>query len=110
VPWRGIGVDHTGGTLDHPSRVAIHLTHRLGALVTTMVLGGVAAAVILRARQTAARRAAWAVVLALAAQVTLGIAMIRLGLPLALAVAHNATAALLLLGLVTMNPRLWRTG
>ena len=39
VLWRGLGIDYSGGVLDHPARVAIHFTHRLGALVTALVLG-----------------------------------------------------------------------
>ena len=109
VPWRAQVADFTGGTLEHPARVAIHLTHRIGALVTTIVLGLTCGAVILRARQTAPRRAAIAVALALIAQITLGIAMVKLGLPLGVAVAHNAVAALLLVSMVTMNHLLWRT-
>ena len=30
VLWRGLGIDYEGGVLDHPARVAIHFTHRLG--------------------------------------------------------------------------------
>ena len=108
VPWRAQVADFTGGALEHPARVAIHLTHRIGALVTTIVLGLTCGAVILRARQTAPRRAALAVALALIAQITLGIAMVKLGLPLGVAVAHNAVAALLLVSMVTMNHLLWR--
>ena len=33
VLWRGIGIDYEGGVLDHPARVAIHFTHRAGAVV-----------------------------------------------------------------------------
>ena len=109
VPWRAQVEDFTGGTLEHPARVAIHLTHRIGALVTTLVLGTAAVAVILRARQSAPRCLGVAVVLALVAQITLGVTMVKLGLPLFVAVAHNAVAALLLLGVVTMNHLLWRS-
>ena len=31
VLWRGLGINYAGGVLDHPARVAIHFTHRLGA-------------------------------------------------------------------------------
>ena len=39
VLWRGLGIDYEGGVLDHPARVAIHFVHRIGALVTALVLG-----------------------------------------------------------------------
>ena len=31
--WRGLGINYAGGVLDHPARVAIHFTHRVGAVV-----------------------------------------------------------------------------
>jgi cytochrome c oxidase assembly protein subunit 15 len=36
VLWRGLGIDYEGGVLDHPARVAIHYTHRLGAIVAAL--------------------------------------------------------------------------
>ena len=38
VLWRGLGINYEGGVLDHPARVAIHFTHRLGAIVATLAL------------------------------------------------------------------------
>ena len=36
VLWRGLGINYAGGVLDHPARVAIHFTHRLGAVLATL--------------------------------------------------------------------------
>src|SRR3984893_6825332 len=33
VLWRGLELDYEGGVLTNPARMAIHFTHRLGALV-----------------------------------------------------------------------------
>ena len=49
VLWRGLNIDYEGGVLDNPTRVAIHLTHRLGALVASVALG-CAAVFVLRQR------------------------------------------------------------
>src|ERR1700730_5285542 len=38
VLWRGLGVDYEGGVLAAPARIAIHFTHRIGALVAGLVL------------------------------------------------------------------------
>ena len=38
VLWREIGVDYEGGVLDQPARAAIHLTHRIGAVITLFVI------------------------------------------------------------------------
>ena len=48
VLWREIGVDYEGGVLYLPSRVAIHLTHRIGAVVTLIVLGLLSLALLRR--------------------------------------------------------------
>ena len=34
VMWRGLGVNYEYGVLDNPARTAIHVTHRVGAVVT----------------------------------------------------------------------------
>jgi len=44
---------------------------------------------------------------ALAPQIGLGIANVLLGLPLAIALAHNLGAALVMLVLVTLGARIW---
>lgn len=102
VFWHPIGIDYQGGVLSDPARIAIHMTHRLGALVTTCVL---LAAVLTALRQSERRRArvaAAAVLIALAAQLTIGISMVLRGFPLWLATAHNAGAALTLLAVLAL--------
>lgn len=81
----------------------IHFVHRLGALLATAMLL-LAAARVLRSRSDPfARRAALAVLATLFLQLAIGIAMVTRGFPLALATAHNAGAALLLLSVVALN-------
>ena len=100
VLWRGLGVNYEYGILDSPARTAIHVTHRLGALLTTLVL----AVLALRLwRREPLRPMAAALGFGLALQVGLGIASVKLGLPLAVAAAHNAGAALLVMILVWIN-------
>ena len=38
VMWRGLGVNYEFGILEAPARVAIHYTHRLGALIAFLVI------------------------------------------------------------------------
>jgi cytochrome c oxidase assembly protein subunit 15 len=100
TPWHGLGIDYEGGILDNASRVAIHVTHRIGAVVTTIVLGLLA----WRAwKEPGLERAARYVAAALVAQLAIGVTIVLTQLPLALAVAHNAVAALLLLSVVNLN-------
>jgi len=103
VLWRGIGVDYEGGVLDGPARAAIQMSHRMLAIVVTghlLVVG-------LRMLRTPGL-VFWGSVLLvlLAAQVALGISNVVLGLPLWVATAHNAGAALLLFTLVGLLARL----
>ncbi len=104
--FQTIGPNYLGGQLENDARVAIHFSHRIGALV-------VAAAVVLLAlralvagdRPTAVL--AWVVLGALALQVALGVSNVLFQVPLALAVAHNAGAGLLLVTLVSLASRVW---
>ena len=106
VLWRGIGVNYEGGVLDAPARSAIQLAHRIGAL---LVFAHVAFAVVARGvRYRATRQYAVLVAIALLAQVALGIANVKLGLPLPVATAHNGVAAVLLFTLLALLVRLRR--
>jgi cytochrome c oxidase assembly protein subunit 15 len=105
VLWRGLGVNYEGGILDNPARVAIHLTHRLGAVVATLALGLASAFVVFRQSLSGALPAAYAVFGALALQLTIGISMVLKTFPLQLTTAHTAGAALLLLGTLALVRR-----
>jgi len=105
VLWRGLGINYAGGVLDHPARVAIHFTHRVGAVVAgTLLLLAVFFA--LRGLGPGPRWAALAVLAALAAQVSIGVFMVLRAFPLELAAAHNAGAALLVAAAVLLNRKL----
>ncbi len=107
-PWHGLGIDYEGGVLHNSARVAIHVAHRVGAVVTLLVVGWAVIAIRRRSGTPRLERAALFVGIALAAQISLGIAIVKLSLPLALATAHNGVAALLLLSLVNLNKVAWR--
>jgi heme a synthase len=102
VLWRAANVDYEGGLLAPAARVAIHLTHRAGALFAAAALV-LAAVFTLRQRGlSGARLRAWAVLGALALQLVLGVSMVVRGFPLWLATAHTAGAALLLLAVLAL--------
>jgi cytochrome c oxidase assembly protein subunit 15 len=100
TPWHGLGIDYEGGVLDGPARTAIHVSHRLGAVVTAVVLGALALACAWPGRCRVLRGAGGAIAGVLALQIGLGIATVAWLLPLPVATAHNGGAALLLLTLV----------
>jgi len=97
-----IGPNYLGGQLDSDARTAIHMTHRIGALLVTLVLLLLA----WQLKRNGLSRLAGLLVLALAVQVSLGISNVLLHLPLLVAVAHNLGGAALLLTLVLINYRL----
>ena len=94
-----IGPNYLGGQLDSEARTAIHLAHRLGAVLLTLVLLGLA----WQLRKVGMPRLAGLVLLVLAVQISLGLSNVLFGLPLGLAVAHNAGGAALMLTLVLVN-------
>ncbi len=101
---QSVGPNYLGGLLEGDARTAIHLSHRLGALVVTLVL----LVLIVRLWQVPLRRArrlSGTIALLLVLQVSLGITNVLASLPLSVAVAHNAVGALLLLSLVTLAHR-----
>lgn len=104
--FQHVGPNYLGGIMDNTARIAIHFMHRAGAAVTTIYL------LVLAARLFAlglaeTKRFALVLLGLLAAQITLGISNVVLGLPLAVAVAHNLTGAVLLLAFVTLNHRVF---
>ncbi len=103
VLWRGLGVDYEFGVLDHPARVAIHYSHRIGALITTGII--VLFVVNLWRRSDTASKSlnnVGTIIFALlVAQICLGISNVYFKLPLLVAVAHNGVALLLLFSLVS---------
>lgn len=103
VLWRGLGIDYEGGVLDHPARVAIHFVHRLGAIAAAVILGWLSIALWRNGTSAAARTAGLVVGIVLLVQLVLGPIMVMRALPLWLATAHNAVAALLLLSVVRAN-------
>jgi cytochrome c oxidase assembly protein subunit 15 len=103
VLWRGIGVDYEGGVLDAPARVAIQLAHRV---VAVLVFGHLLAVAVRMVRTPGLRYWGGTLAALVIAQVALGIANVKLGLPLHVAVAHTAGAAALLFVIVGLLARL----
>jgi len=96
--WRELGKTAAGHYLQFSALVAIHWVHRNFASIVTLVLG---LAAWRASRQPALRGTAKLIAAVLCAQLFTGIATVFFDFPLAIAVLHNAGAALLVL-LVTM--------
>lgn len=102
---RELGQTADGDLLPLAALTAIHWTHRLMALIVTIYLAWLAWR-LFRTPGYAGMGVLICVLLAL--QLALGIGNVLLSLPLGLAVAHNAGAALLLSSLVVLNHRVRR--
>ncbi len=104
--FREIGVDYEGGILDFDTRVAIHMVHRIGAVVVSIWFVALAG-LLLYKRLT---RYGLLILAGLLLQVTLGILNVTQSLPLPVAVAHNGGAAVLLLIVLATLMRVWQAG
>lgn len=105
--WHGLGINYEHGILDARARVTIHLFHRVGAVVVSAALLLLGFWLLWRRRAPVWRRFGIAVIAALGLQVLIGLSIVKLQLPLMLATAHNAGAALLLVVMVTLNYYAW---
>ena len=100
---RELGEGANGSALTLASITAIQWTHRLGALVTFIYLALLALNIL---KYWQLKRLGVILLLVLCVQISLGIANLLLHLPLVLAVAHNFTAGLLVIILVTLNSKI----
>ena len=100
-----VGPNYLGGQLTADGRVAIHVSHRLGALLVLLYLGGLLVWLWRRRSDTGLEWPLFWVAGALVAQVSLGMANVLLHIPLAVAVAHNAMGAGLLVAVIHL---VWR--
>jgi heme a synthase len=107
VLWRGLDIDYTGGVLANPARIAIHVTHRIGALALGLILIFVGATTFARAQSRALKVIGGLLAGAVLLQIGIGMSMVHFGMPLALATMHNAGAALLVICAVTLLRLLW---
>ena len=95
-----VGPNYLGGKLDNSARQAIHMAHRIGALLVLLVVGSLA----LRMARAGSDLAGWVAAI-LAVQLTLGVLNIIWVLPLLNATFHNLGGAMLLLVLIAVNYR-----
>ncbi len=99
---RELGYTAHGDLLPAAALIAIHWSHRLGALLVALAVGALAAS-LLRRGGAPGRRWSGVLLALLALQLGLGIGNVLLSLPLPLAVAHNLGAAALLSAVLAVN-------
>ena len=101
-----VGPNYLYGLLDNPSRVAIHYSHRVSAILVTIVF----LILISKLWFSNAAPLASTIGILLLTQISLGIINVVYVLPLYVAIAHNLVAALLLLTIFTVNYLAWILG
>ena len=104
--WGPLGIDYEFGVLENPARSAIQMVHRIGALVITGALIGLAFAY---KNYTMLRNNIFIILLLLSIQVGLGIINVVMSLPMFAAVMHNAVALGLLLSLISLAHKVFKS-
>jgi cytochrome c oxidase assembly protein subunit 15 len=103
VFWRGLGQNYEFGILDNPARTAIHLSHRMFAIVVAAYWLFLLIGLIKRKEMSSNMRSLASItLLILFAQLALGVSNVVMKLPISIAVMHNGGAALLLLSVITL--------
>ncbi|MBY6032678.1 COX15/CtaA family protein [Marinobacter daepoensis] len=95
-----VGPNYLGGQLTSDGRVAIHVSHRLGAVLVVGYLAVLLSLLWRERTDTALGRGILLVAGALLVQFCLGLTNVWLHIPLIIAVAHNAMGAGLLLSMM----------
>lgn len=99
--FQGIGPNYLGGVMNNEARVAIHMSHRIGAVVTLLLVGWLSLR-LLAAPLAELRSLGKLIAAVLVLQFCLGLGNILFQFPVLVTVSHNAVGALLLLSLVTL--------
>jgi cytochrome c oxidase assembly protein subunit 15 len=102
--FQEIGPNYLGGQMENEARIAIHMAHRIGAIITSVYLIFLFLK-LLAVSSTPTTRIGVILMLVLLAQVVLGLSNIIFHFPLTIAVLHNGVGAVLLLVLVTITHR-----
>lgn len=105
---QGLSDYEYGHHLSGEAKTAIHVAHRMGAIVVSVYLFALLGYLLTTQQATWLKRGAGVALVLLIAQIALGLSNVLLGLPLAVAVAHNGIAATLLLSLIWITYGLYR--
>lgn len=95
-------VGSAGEPLSLNARISVQILHRIGALLVFILVGCFSLLTWRHTTNRLVRRLSFLTFSLLIIQILLGVSNVLLLLPLKIAVAHNGTAALLLLSLVTL--------
>ncbi len=101
--WHGTEKNFEFGIMSNEARIAIHTTHRIGAVVTALFVIWLGLKLLLTSAYKPLKNTGIALLAVVTLQFILGVSNVVLSLPLLVAVAHNGGGALLILAMVTLN-------
>lgn len=101
--WLNKDINYEGGVLSPSARIAIQMSHRIMAGITSVFLGLLTYKIFNATRKVFLRNLAIFLIGLIGLQIILGSLNVLWILPLPIAMAHNAIAGLLLLTLITLN-------
>jgi len=105
--WGHGAENYEFGILTNEERIAIHASHRVGAIIATIVLALLSYRLIAQKSCQVLKKFGHLIAVLLVVQVTLGIFNIIFQLPLYNAVAHNGVGALLLVAMGLLITKLY---
>jgi len=91
------------GVLSAQARMSIHLVHRFWAIITAVTILLVAVRIYWLSQSNKVKNSALLVILMVICQVSLGVFLVYWTFPISIALAHNLTAAMLLLSLIRLT-------
>lgn len=101
--WLNTNITYEGGILSQTARAAIQMSHRMMAVITSIYLGLLVYKLFMITKNNFLRGLGILLLFLLGLQIGLGTLNVLWMLPLPIAMAHNAVAALLLLTILTLN-------
>jgi len=109
--FQKLALNDNGHVLFSSSSVTIHLLHRIGAIITGLILFASAVSVLRHfSSQRPLATTASCIIVLLAVQCLLGVTGIVLSLPLLVVLTHNLVATLLMLAVMALNYQLQLPG
>ncbi|WP_104025405.1 COX15/CtaA family protein [Vibrio hyugaensis] len=105
--WQSGFDNYEFGVLDYPARMTIHVSHRIGAIITASVVLVYCILLLRQDSHHSQRLGVW-IGLALVCQILLGVSNVVFQLPIYVAVAHNLGAAVMLSLICVSQFYLWQ--
>lgn len=105
--WQTGFENYEFGVLEYPARMTIHVSHRIGAIITALVVSTYCVLLIQQDSHYSRSLGMW-IGLALICQIMLGVSNVVFQLPIYVAVAHTLGAAIMLCLICVSQFYLWQ--